>query len=195
MANRQSAQAESAQADIVFTGSSDAACLYLFGLVTPRDFGLRYDPGGPFDDEIAASVPPPNVEPDKSDVEEVAKWSLLEPPESWSSEPRSDDGKLSDVPSDVREPHAMPWTVDISAAFAKSVQNLDKKLQGRILVALLDLFKAPDVPHGDTVKALSGNRRGEWRYRIGDYRLIYKPDRTRRAVVLIEVAARGSAYD
>lgn len=87
-----------------------------------------------------------------------------------------------------------PWTFSLTARFAKSASRLDKKLQGRILAALLELGDAPDIPHGDTIKPLEGRHRGDWRYRIGDYRLIYRPDRYRREVLLLEVAPRGDAY-
>lgn len=86
------------------------------------------------------------------------------------------------------------WNICLTARFSKSASRLDKKLQGRVLEALLELGDAPDTPHGDTIKPLEGDRRGEWRYRIGDYRLIYRPDRNRREILLLEVAPRGGAY-
>lgn len=86
------------------------------------------------------------------------------------------------------------WNICLTARFSKSASRLDKKLQGRILAALLELGDAPDTPIGDTIKPLDGDRRGEWRYRIGDYRLIYRPDRNRREVLLLDVAPRGGVY-
>lgn len=86
------------------------------------------------------------------------------------------------------------WTISLSDRFAKSALRLDRKLQGRLLEALMEICNAPDSPHGDTIKPLDGDRRGEWRYRIGDYRVIYRPIRDRREVLLLEVAHRGGVY-
>jgi len=87
-----------------------------------------------------------------------------------------------------------PWTISLTKGFAKSAEKLDKKMQGRVLTALIELCRSPDTPHGDTIKPLEGERSGDWRYRIGDYRVIYRPDHGRREVLLLEVASRGGIY-
>ena len=96
--------------------------------------------------------------------------------------------------AESRAPGPSLWNFVLTIGFTKAASKLDKKLQGRGLEARLELGDAPDTPHGDTIKPLSGERRGEWRYRIGDYRLIYRPNRDRREVLLIDVAPRGGAY-
>lgn len=87
-----------------------------------------------------------------------------------------------------------PWTFGFTPTFWKSVESLDKKLQGRVLAAFGELAERPTTARGDTVKPLVGPRKGIWRYRIGDYRLLYEPKEERRLVVLHEVGARGSVY-
>jgi len=88
-----------------------------------------------------------------------------------------------------------PWFVGMSSAFAKQVSCIDRTLQGRILEALTDLAKNPLEMRGDTVKPLSGDFKGCWRYRIGPYRLIYSPDSNTGDITLLAFAARGGAYD
>ena len=61
----------------------------------------------------------------------------------------------------------------MSPAFRKQIEPVDKKLQGRILLAITELTAQPNVLRGDTVKPLQGDLNGYWRYRIGDYRLVY----------------------
>ena len=62
------------------------------------------------------------------------------------------------------------------------------------LVAIGEIQSAPRTPRGDTVKPLTGELRGLWRYRIGDYRLVYRPSWNGRTVMLIAFAGRGSVY-
>lgn len=87
------------------------------------------------------------------------------------------------------------WLVAFTSEFRKNLdQYNDKKLQGRVLEALADIVKAPVTKRGDTVKDLKGPLEGKWRYRIGDYRLIYYPDEQTRKVSLIAFQPRGNAY-
>jgi mRNA-degrading endonuclease RelE of RelBE toxin-antitoxin system len=72
---------------------------------------------------------------------------------------------------------------------------MDKKTQGRILEAIGKISRAPTVAAGDTVKALSGELKGCWRYRIDDYRLVYRPQYRFNRIVLLLFASRGSIYD
>ncbi len=130
----------------------------------------------------------------ESSLEPLEDAGYIEParpqPQS-ATRPRT---SLAETPQ-VDSGNQPPWTIGLTARFSKSALRLDKKLKGRILEAVLELCDAPDTPHGDTIKPLEGDRRGDWRYRIGDYRLIYRPNRIRREVLLLEVASRGGIYN
>jgi mRNA-degrading endonuclease RelE of RelBE toxin-antitoxin system len=41
---------------------------------------------------------------------------------------------------------------------------------------------------------LDANLKGCWRYRIGDWRLVYRPDPRERTVVLLDFAPRDGIY-
>lgn len=86
------------------------------------------------------------------------------------------------------------WKLGFSVSFIKSIGGVDRKLQGRILQALTDLVQQPDKVHGDTIKPLTGNHKGLWRYRVGDYRLLYQPLTATHEVLLVEFSSRGDAY-
>jgi mRNA-degrading endonuclease RelE of RelBE toxin-antitoxin system len=90
-----------------------------------------------------------------------------------------------------------PWTVGFSKQFRKDLAELDRKLQGRVLEALIDLAFAefPFAPHGDTFKRLSGDLEGCWRYRFGDHRLVIRPEVGQSRLDALTLAARGSVYD
>jgi mRNA-degrading endonuclease RelE of RelBE toxin-antitoxin system len=87
-----------------------------------------------------------------------------------------------------------PWLLALSKEFLKDVAEIDRKLQGRILNAVSDIVSNPMTPKGNTIKALTGNEAGKWRYRIGDFRVIYKPDTEAHVVEIITFVERGAAY-
>jgi mRNA-degrading endonuclease RelE of RelBE toxin-antitoxin system len=86
------------------------------------------------------------------------------------------------------------WVFGFTPEFEKSTKNVDNKLKGRILDAIQSLTNNPTDLKGDTVKPLVDKYAGLWRYRIGDYRLIYRPDNMTRRITLLTFLPRGSAY-
>ena len=87
------------------------------------------------------------------------------------------------------------WLIGMSNAFMKSIKSVDGKLRGRVLECLSQLTRDPMNPKGDTVKPLEGELKGWWRYRLGDFRLIYRPDRAKKTVFLGGLLPRCEAYD
>jgi len=90
-----------------------------------------------------------------------------------------------------------PWRIGFTNQFCKDVTQLDRKLQGHILETLRKLSELPwpFKPQGDTFKPLSGDLKGMWRYRLGDFRLVVKPVLVDSELDLVTFAARGSVYD
>ena len=99
------------------------------------------------------------------------------------------------VRSDVGERSSVPWKFGFTPTFRKTISAVDKALQGRVLMAISELVVSPVQVRGDTVKPLTGDRAGLWRYRIGDFRLVYEPVAKDRTVVLLLFAPRGGVYD
>lgn len=87
------------------------------------------------------------------------------------------------------------YSIGYDDEFIKDTKKMDNKILQRIEMAIKRICRKPDVIHGDTVKPLSKKLKGLWRYRIGDYRLIYEPDTKNRNIRLICFAARGSVYN
>lgn len=113
---------------------------------------------------------------------ESAKWKL-----------ESDYGIESDIRFSLsrREPD---WYVGFSTEFVKSIANVDKNRRAKLLEVIGQIAAAPTSPHGDTVKPLAGNMTGLWRFRIGDDRLIYKPNVETKKIVLVSFGPRGEIY-
>ena len=105
------------------------------------------------------------------------------------------------APTFQAAPQALPaaristeWFLVITKQFSKSIQKVDGKVKGRILTAINEIASNPISPKGNTIKPLTHDLQGLWRYRIGDYRLIYAPVERDRRVLLLNFSARGEAY-
>jgi mRNA-degrading endonuclease RelE of RelBE toxin-antitoxin system len=95
--------------------------------------------------------------------------------------------------SEIKRPP--PWYVAFTKTFQKSIDGLDSHLKGRILNAITKITDAPTDRVGDTVKPLTRELEGYWRYRIGDYRLLYFPDLDTGSITIQEFSNRGDIYD
>jgi len=82
----------------------------------------------------------------------------------------------------------------MSHDFYKDIATADRKMQGRILAVLAEMAMKPLERKGDTIKPLTGAFKDCWRYRIGDYRLVFLPNAMRAEITLLAFASRGSVY-
>ena len=86
------------------------------------------------------------------------------------------------------------WYFGMTDEFIKSIRKVDRKTQGRILEAIKLICENPMELKGNTNKPLSGSMNGLWRYRIGNFRLIFQPDSSSKNIILLSFSDRGSAY-
>lgn len=120
-------------------------------------------------------------------------WARHEPQQESTLE-ESDEEFDPGIRFSRARPRPMAWSIAFTSDFRKSVADIDKKLQGRILEVISDLSQDPLTAQGDTKKPLTGEFKGLWRHRIGEYRLVYEPVLAGQQVVLLEFASRGSIY-
>lgn len=88
----------------------------------------------------------------------------------------------------------MGWSLRYTPEFTKKISAIDRTVKGRILDVLCKLSEAPTTLNGDTQKPLNDKLEGLWRYRIGDNRLIYRPDAKQHEVILLSFGPRGDIY-
>ena len=84
--------------------------------------------------------------------------------------------------------------VETTARFDKEFKKLDKYTQ-RMIAAWIDKnLEGSENPrvHG---KGLTANRSGQWRYRIGDYRLICAIQDNELVILALTVGHRRTVYD
>ena len=80
----------------------------------------------------------------------------------------------------------MTWEIGLTDRAKKDVRALPADLRSRIGRAINGL------PAGDT-RPLKG-RHGEWRLRVGEWRVIYEVDNAGRKITVKTVRPRGGAY-
>jgi mRNA interferase RelE/StbE len=76
----------------------------------------------------------------------------------------------------------------------KALKKMDKHQAGIILSWIKKNLVDTENPrqHG---KGLTANRSGEWRYRIGDYRIIAHIDDESVTILILELGHRRDIYD
>ena len=84
----------------------------------------------------------------------------------------------------------MIYNIIITHSAQKAIKKLDENTRIRILKRMKEMQKWPFT--GD-VKPLKGLP-GEWRTRVGDWRIIYSVDRDQLIVMILKVAHRGDVY-
>lgn len=87
----------------------------------------------------------------------------------------------------------MKYRVETTARFEKEFKKLDRYTQ-KIIKSWINknLQNCEDQrQHG---KGLTANRSGQWRYRIGDYRLICTIDDDKLVILALTVGHRSDVY-
>lgn len=86
----------------------------------------------------------------------------------------------------------MVWKIDFDKKAKKEFINLDKAVQKQIDKFLLKLINGTNPRRFGG--ALNGNLQSFWRYRVGDYRLIYSIEDEIVTVLVLRVEHRKEVY-
>ena len=86
------------------------------------------------------------------------------------------------------------WRVEVKPTAEKRLLKLDKSTRRRILQALRDLEAAEQPLRHPQVRALTGELRGDFRLRVGDWRVLLAPDVERKMLFVYAIVPRGEAY-
>jgi mRNA-degrading endonuclease RelE of RelBE toxin-antitoxin system len=122
----------------------------------------------------------------------ISVYAVARDPPGVASIAREPAQRYESRPEPKRAP---PWLIGFSPDFLKHADKIDKKLQGRVYEAIAELSHANLSPQGDTLKPLGRDYKDCWRYRIGDYRLIFLPNKSAGTMTLMAFLPRGGAYD
>lgn len=87
----------------------------------------------------------------------------------------------------------MAWTVEFQLTAQKQIRELDRPIQQPIFTYFRTRVLRAEDPR-QLGKALTGDKGGLWRYRIGDYRAICKIEDDRLVVLVLAVGRRRDIY-
>ena len=88
----------------------------------------------------------------------------------------------------------MKYRVELSETFQKSYKKLDKYTQKMIRSWINSHLVDCENPRASG-KGLTSNHSGQWRYRIGDYRLICHIDDNKLVILALTIGHRSNVYD
>ncbi len=87
----------------------------------------------------------------------------------------------------------MAWRVEISRTAETQINKLDRQAQTAIVRYLRERVLEAENPR-QIGKPLRGEKKGLWRYRVGDYRLICDIRDSDETVVVLAVGHRKHIY-
>ena len=88
----------------------------------------------------------------------------------------------------------MVWNVELTPTASKQLKKIDRKWQSEILDYLEDEIAALDEPRSRG-KPLSRDKKGLWRYRVGDYRILCQILDKDLVVVAVTIGQRKNVYN
>ena len=88
----------------------------------------------------------------------------------------------------------MNWTIEVKPNALKQYAKLDTPTKKRIKNALIELENSDNPFTHTNVKNLSGELKGDYRLRVGDWRLLFTPDKLSQMLYIYAILPRGNAY-
>jgi superfamily I DNA/RNA helicase/mRNA-degrading endonuclease RelE of RelBE toxin-antitoxin system len=85
------------------------------------------------------------------------------------------------------------WQITQKPAYLADFIELNRDLQQAVINALKELAQDPITPRGNTIKKMAGYH-NVYRYRLGDFRLIYAAAPQARMIQLLAIGPRGAVY-
>ena len=88
----------------------------------------------------------------------------------------------------------MSWKVDVKPNAEKQFMKLDKKTRKRIKESLALLENSDNPLTHQNVKFLTGKLKGDYRLRVGKWRLLFTPVIENKILHIYAILPRGDAY-
>ena len=95
---------------------------------------------------------------------------------------------------ELKESLCMTWKIEVKPTAEKAFLKLDSRTRRRIKAALVELEKSDNLTGHPQVKPLVGHLRGDYRLRVGNWRILFTPERETRILHVYAMLPRGSAY-
>ena len=86
------------------------------------------------------------------------------------------------------------WKIEVKPTAEKYYLKLDKNTRNRIKKALQELEQEENPLLHRNVRPLTGQLHGDYRLRVGDWRLLFTPDKNKKIIYIYAILPRGDAY-
>jgi len=84
------------------------------------------------------------------------------------------------------------YSINLAPKARKQLLRLDRPLRNRLTERMMRLAEWPNTTFD--VKPIKGRRAGEYRLRVGQYRVIFVVEEEPRRILVREIGPRGSIY-
>jgi mRNA interferase RelE/StbE len=88
----------------------------------------------------------------------------------------------------------MNWKIEVKPTAEKQYSRLDKSTRKRIKKALQDLEREENPLLHHNVRPLTGQLEGDYRLRVGTWRLLMTPEKQNRIIHVYAILPRGDSY-
>ena len=88
----------------------------------------------------------------------------------------------------------MTWTIKVSSKAKSYYKRLGKDLRGRIKTDLINLSECNSPLESPQVKPLTGELKGFYRLRVGNYRIVFALLYEFQTIAVDNIAPRGDVY-
>ena len=88
----------------------------------------------------------------------------------------------------------MNWKIEVKPTAEKYYLKLDKKTRTRMKEALRELENTDDPLLHPNVRSLTGKLRGDFRLRVGKWRVLFTPYIEEKIIYVFAIVPRGDAY-
>ncbi len=86
------------------------------------------------------------------------------------------------------------WRIEIKPSAEKQYLSLDRKTRERIKKSLRDL-ETHDTPFAHSnVRPPTGKLKGDYRLRVGDWRVLFTPEKDHKLLFVFAILPRSDAY-
>jgi mRNA interferase RelE/StbE len=88
----------------------------------------------------------------------------------------------------------MSWRIEVKPSAEKQYLKLDRITRRRIKACLRELESADRPLLHSRLRPLTGKLKGDYRVRVGDWRVLLTPDRESSVLHVYAILPRGDAY-
>jgi mRNA interferase RelE/StbE len=88
----------------------------------------------------------------------------------------------------------MSWKIELKPTAEKKYRKLDKTTRKRIKKALEELEREENPLLHRNVQQLTGKLHGDYRLRLGDWRILFTPEKEKKLIYIYAILPRGNSY-